>query len=48
MQFGMSLRIKPKGKYDRISMNEIWRNLDGPPNINRQILMDGWILIDIY
>ena len=31
MEFGMSRRIKPKEKYVRISMNEIWRNLDGPP-----------------
>ena len=30
MEFGMSRRIKPKEKYVRISMNEIWRNLDGP------------------
>ena len=27
----MSRRIKPKEKYVRISMKEIWRNLDGPP-----------------
>ena len=27
----MSRRIKPKEKYVRISINEIWRNLDGPP-----------------
>ena len=27
----MSRRIKPKGKYVRISMKEIGRNLDGPP-----------------
>ena len=27
----MSLRIKPKEKYVRISMKEMWRNLDGPP-----------------
>ena len=26
----MSRRIKPKEKYVRISMKEIWRNLDGP------------------
>ena len=25
----MSRRIKPKEKYVRISMKEIWRNLDG-------------------
>ena len=31
MEFGMSRRIKPKEKYVRISMKEIWRNLDGPP-----------------
>ena len=31
MEFGMSCRIKPKEKYVRISMKEIWRNLDGPP-----------------
>ena len=30
----MSRRIKPKEKYVRISMNEIWRNLDGPPRNN--------------
>ena len=30
MEFGMSRRIKPKEKYVRISMTEIWRNLDGP------------------
>ena len=27
----MSCRIKPKEEYLRISMKEIWRNLDGPP-----------------
>ena len=27
MEFGMSRRIKPKEKYARISMKEIWRNL---------------------
>ena len=26
MEFG-----KPKEKYERISMKEIWRNMDGPP-----------------
>ena len=30
MEFGMSRRIKPKEKYVRISLKEIWRNLDGP------------------
>ena len=31
----MSRRIKPKEKYVRISMKEIWRNLDGAPkNMN--------------
>ena len=30
MEFGMSRRIKPKEKYVRISMKEIWHNLDGP------------------
>ena len=30
MEFGMSRRIKPKRNV-RISMKEIWRNLDGPP-----------------
>ena len=30
MEFGMSRRIKPKEKYVRISMKEIWRDLDGP------------------
>ena len=31
MEFGMSCRIKPQEKYVRISMKEIWRNLDGSP-----------------
>ena len=31
MEFVMSRRIKPKEKSVRISMKEIWRNLDGPP-----------------
>ena len=31
MEFGMSRRIKPKKKYMRISMKEVWRNLNGPP-----------------
>ena len=30
LEFGMSRRIKPKEKYVRISMKEIWRYLDGP------------------
>ena len=30
MELGVSRRIKPKEKYVRISMKEIWRNLDGP------------------
>ena len=30
MEFGMSSRIKQKEKYVRISMMEMWRNLDGP------------------
>ena len=30
MEFGMSCRIKPKEKYVRISIKEVWRNLDGP------------------
>ena len=30
MEFGMSRRIKPKEKYVRISMKEIWHHLDGP------------------
>ena len=30
MEFGMSRRIKPKEKYVRISMKEIWGNLDSP------------------
>ena len=34
MEFGMSRRIKPKEKYVRISMKEIWRNLDGLPKKN--------------
>ena len=29
----MSRRIKPKEKYVRILMTEIWRNLDGPSKI---------------
>ena len=28
MEFGMSRRIKPKEKYVRISLKEIWRNLE--------------------
>ena len=28
MEFGMSRRIKPKEKYVRISIKEVWRNLD--------------------
>ena len=31
MEFGMSRRVKPREKYVRISMKEIWRNLAGPP-----------------
>ena len=31
MEFGLSRRIKPKEKYVRISMKEIWRNLGGSP-----------------
>ena len=31
MEFGMSRRIKPKDKYVRISMKEIWCILDGLP-----------------
>ena len=30
MEFTMSRRIKSKEIYVRISMKEIWRNLDGP------------------
>ena len=30
MEFGMSLGIEPNMKYVRISMKEIWRNLEGP------------------
>ena len=37
MEFGMSRRIKPKDKYVRISMKEIWRNLDGSP---KKIIME--------
>ena len=33
MEFGMSRRIKPKEKYERISMKKICRNLDVPPKI---------------
>ena len=32
--FRMSRRIKPKEKYECISINEIWRNLDRPPKNN--------------
>ena len=32
----MSRRIKPKEKYMRISMKEVWRNLDGPSK-NKQL-----------
>ena len=31
IEFGMSRRIKPKEKYVRISVKEIWRNLEVPP-----------------
>ena len=31
MEFGMSRRIKPKEKYVRISLKEIWRTLDVLP-----------------
>ena len=31
MEFGMSRKIKTKEKYVRISIKEIWRNLDGSP-----------------
>ena len=30
MELGMSRRIKPKEKYVRISMKDVWRNLDDP------------------
>ena len=30
MEFEMSRRIKPKERYVRISMKEIWHHLDGP------------------
>ena len=33
MEFGISCRIKPKEKYEHISMKKIWCNLDGPPKI---------------
>ena len=36
MEFGMFRRIKSKEKYVRITMKEIWHNLDGPPN-NREL-----------
>ena len=36
MEFGMSRRTKTKEKYVRISMKEIWRNLDGPPK-NKEV-----------
>ena len=36
MEFGMSCRIKPKEKYVRISMKEIWCNLDSP-SINKEL-----------
>ena len=38
MEFGMFRRIKPKEKYVRISMKEIWRNLDGPPKNKNKIV----------
>ena len=31
MLWNLSRRIKPKEKYVRISLKEIWLNLDGPP-----------------
>ena len=36
MEFGMSRRTKTKEKYVRISMKEIWRNLDCPPK-NKEV-----------
>ena len=35
----MSRRIKAKEKYVRISMKEIWRNLDGPPK-NKELWLN--------
>ena len=40
MEFGMSRRIKLKEKYVRISVKEIWRNLDGPPK-DRMVELAG-------
>ena len=37
MEFGMSRRITPKEKYVRISMKEVWRNLDGLPK-NKELV----------
>ena len=31
MEFGMFRRITPREKYVRISMKDMWHNLDGPP-----------------
>ena len=43
MEFGMSRRIKPKDKYVRISMKEIWRNLEGPPE-NKEL----WSYVEMF
>ena len=40
MEFGMSHWIKSEEKYVRISMKEIWRNLDGLPK-NRIMELRG-------
>ena len=37
MEFGMSCRIKPKEKYVRISMKEIWRNLNCSTKNNKVV-----------
>ena len=45
MEFGMSRRIKPKEKYVRISMKEIWRNLDGLQKFFKMVVLRSafWI-----
>ena len=39
MEFGMSPRIEPKKKYVRISMKEVWCNLDSPSKNKEYWLM---------
>ena len=45
MEFGMSRRIKPKEKYARISMKEIWHNLDGAPKKKKYCGNTGYGLL---